>query len=152
MYKCVLFLNTFLTSIRKIDGIELWKVSTQNFNLGKSLYDKVSVLPSHQRTKMVILLPFCGVLWFRSKRYRIFLQIRSSFPKSLFCLINFLFSCDEQLKKWRCHSVRVFVCPFFFLLVSLKFLLVLKSFNGVSRQFKQCLKFNGSFKAVSRKF
>ena len=40
----------------------------------------------------------------------------------------------------------------FFLLVSLKFLLLLKSFNGVSRQFKECLKFNGSFKAVSRKF
>ena len=39
-----------------------------------------------------------------------------------------------------------------FLLVSLNFLLVLKSFNGVSRQFKECLKFNGSFKAVSRKF
>ena len=52
--------------------------------------------------------------------------------------------------------VRVSVCPsvrpLFFLLVSLKFLLVLKSFNGVSRQFKECLKFNGSFKAVSRKF
>ena len=47
---------------------------------------------------------------------------------------------------------RVFV-PFFSLsLVSLKFPLVLKSFNGVSRQFKECLKFNGSFKAVSRKF
>ena len=43
------------------------------------------------------------------------------------------------------------VC-FFFLLVSLKFLLGLKSFNGVSRQFKECLKFNGSLKAVSRKF
>ena len=40
----------------------------------------------------------------------------------------------------------------FFLVVSLKFLLVLKSFNGVSRQFKVCLKFNGSFKAVPRKF
>ena len=40
----------------------------------------------------------------------------------------------------------------FFLLVSLKFLLDLKSFNGVSRQFKECLKFNGSFKAVPRKF
>ena len=49
------------------------------------------------------------------------------------------------------------VCPcvcssLFFLLVSLKFLLVLKSFNGVSRQFKECLKFNGSFKAVSTMF
>ena len=43
-------------------------------------------------------------------------------------------------------------CVPFFLLVSLKFLLVLKSFNTVSRQFKECLKFNGSFKDVSRKF
>ena len=43
-------------------------------------------------------------------------------------------------------SLSLFVLPFvpFFLLVSLKFLLVLKSFNGVSRQFKECLKFNGS--------
>ena len=40
----------------------------------------------------------------------------------------------------------------YFLLVSLKFPLVLKSFNVVSRQFKGCLKFNGSFKDVSRKF
>ena len=48
-------------------------------------------------------------------------------------------------------SIRVFVCPFFFLLVSLKFLLVLKSFNGVSRQFKGCLKIKGSFKDVSKK-
>ena len=45
-----------------------------------------------------------------------------------------------------------FVRPLFFLLVSLKFLLVLKRFNGVSRQFKEGLKFNGSFKAVPRKF
>ena len=36
--------------------------------------------------------------------------------------------------------------------MSLRFFLVLKSLNGVSRQFKECLKFNGSFKAVSRKF
>ena len=54
------------------------------------------------------------------------------------------------------QSVRLFVFPFvrplFFLLVSLKFLLVLKSFNGVSRQFKECLKFNGSFKEVLRVF
>ena len=45
----------------------------------------------------------------------------------------------------------------FFLLVSLKFLLVLKSFNGVSRLFTGCLTFSfngvfGSFKEVSRKF
>ena len=36
--------------------------------------------------------------------------------------------------------------------MSLKFLLVLKSFNGVSRLFKECLKFKGSFKDVLRKF
>ena len=47
--------------------------------------------------------------------------------------------------------------PFFFLLVSLKFLLVLKSFYGVYRQFKECLMevsrvFQGSSKGVSRKF
>ena len=47
-------------------------------------------------------------------------------------------------------SVFPFV-PLFFLL-SLKFLLVLKSVNGVLMQFKECLKFNGSFKAVSRLF
>ena len=49
-------------------------------------------------------------------------------------------------------SVRVSVRPLFFLLLSLKFLLILKSVNGVSMQFEECLKFNGSFKAVSRKF
>ena len=46
----------------------------------------------------------------------------------------------------------------FFLLVSFKFSLVLKSFNGVSRMFKGCLKFKvsrifqGSFKGDDRKF
>ena len=52
------------------------------------------------------------------------------------------------------------VCSHFFLLVSLKFFLVLKSFNAVSRKFKGCLRFKGSpkgvyrgsFKSVSRKF
>ena len=43
-------------------------------------------------------------------------------------------------------------CVPFFLLVSLKFSLVLKSFNDVSRLSKGCLKFKGSFKDVSRKF
>ena len=47
---------------------------------------------------------------------------------------------------------RVSVFSFlFFLSVSLKFLLVLKSFNGISRLFKVCLKFQGSFRDVSRK-
>ena len=41
------------------------------------------------------------------------------------------------------------VRPLFFVLVSLKFPLVLKGFNVVSRQFKGCLKFIGSFKDVS---
>ena len=51
------------------------------------------------------------------------------------------------------QSVRVFVfSSLFFLLVSLKCLLLLKSFNCVSRQFKEFLKFNGGFKAVSRMF
>ena len=68
---------------------------------------------------------------------------------------NPIFSCNEQLKKWRCPSVCSFVfpsVPFLFLLVSLKFLLVLKIVNGVSRQFKECLKFNGSFKEFLRLF
>ena len=34
----------------------------------------------------------------------------------------------------------------------MKFLLVLKSFNGVSSQFKGCLRCNGSFKDISRVF
>ena len=51
------------------------------------------------------------------------------------------------------QSVCVSVRPsLFFLLVFLKFLLVFKSFNDVSRVFKGCLKFKGSFKDVSRKF
>ena len=65
-----------------------------------------------------------------------------------------IFSCNEQLKKLCCHSVCVFLCPFFrpfFLSVSLKFHLVLKSFNVVSRLFKGYLMFKGSFKNVSRK-
>ena len=40
----------------------------------------------------------------------------------------------------------------FFLLVFLKSFLALKSFNGVSRLFKGCLKFQGSFKEVLRVF
>ena len=53
----------------------------------------------------------------------------------------------------QCVHVSVFSCvrvfiPFFSL-VSLKFPLILKGFNVVSRQFKWCLKFIGSFKDVS---
>ena len=48
---------------------------------------------------------------------------------------------------------RVFVCAsHFFLLVSFKFLIVVKSLDGGSRQFKGCLKYNGSFKNASMKF
>ena len=36
--------------------------------------------------------------------------------------------------------------------MSLKFFVVLKSFNGVSREFKGCLKFKGDFKEVLRVF
>ena len=46
------------------------------------------------------------------------------------------------------QSVRSCFRPLFFLLVSLKFLLALKSFNSVSRQFKKCL----NLMEVSRKF
>ena len=72
-------------------------------------------------------------------------------------LHSYVFSCDEQLKMIRFHSVRPFVFPsvhpsLFFLFVSLKFLLVLKRVDGVSRQFKERLNFNGSFKEVLRVF
>ena len=45
----------------------------------------------------------------------------------------------------------MFVHPFS-LLVSLEFLLILKCFNGVSRPFKGCLNFKGSFEEVLRVF
>ena len=49
--------------------------------------------------------------------------------------------------------VRFFVfLSHFFLLVYLKFPLVLKRFSGVSRLFEGYLMFSGSFKDVSRKF
>ena len=57
---------------------------------------------------------------------------------------------DDVVTQFVFPFVRVSV-PFFSFSV-LVFHLVLKSFNGVSWQFKECLKFNGSFKAVSRKF
>ena len=61
--------------------------------------------------------------------------------------------CDEQLKKIEVTlSLSPFIRVYFFLLMSFKFLLVLKSFNGVSRQFKECFNFKGSFKSVSRLF
>ena len=55
-----------------------------------------------------------------------------------------VFSCDEQLKKWRRHSVCSFVRSsfrsLFFFLVAFEFYLVLKSVNGVSRKFQGCFK------------
>ena len=53
----------------------------------------------------------------------------------------------------RSNIVTQFVRPSpFFLLVSLKLFLVLKSVNGVSIKFKGCLKFKRCFKEVSRMF
>ena len=85
-----------------------------------------------------------------------------------------IFSCDEQLKKWWCHSVRPFVrslVPFFsfsvfgvrsalrkfqgrFKKVSRVFQ---RSFKGVKRKLQGCFKevsrlFQDSFKKVSRVF
>ena len=50
-----------------------------------------------------------------------------------------------------CFRVFVFPSPFF-LLFSLESYLVLKSFNGVSRKFQGCLKFQGCFEEVLRVF
>ena len=69
--------------------------------------------------------------------------------------VNFIKLFLAAMSSSRSDVVTQFVSssvPFFFLLVSLKFLLVLKSFNGVSRQFKECLNFNESFKKVLRVF
>ena len=54
-------------------------------------------------------------------------------------------------------SLSVFVCSFvrpslFFSFSVPVVSIVLKSFNGVIRMFKEYLKFKGSFKDVSRKF
>ena len=58
------------------------------------------------------------------------------------CLAAMSSSRSEVVTQFVRSFVRSFVFPsLFFLLVSLKFLLVLKSFNGVSRLFKVCLKF-----------
>ena len=53
-----------------------------------------------------------------------------------------------SLSLFMCCSVR----PLFFLLVSLEFFLVPKSFNAVSRKFKRCLKFQGCFNEVTGMF
>ena len=84
-------------------------------------------------------------------------QIESKTSRWIFFLLAAMSS------SWYDVSLSVFVRssfrPTFFLLLSLEFLLVLKSFNGVLRLFKEYLKLNevsrmfpGSLKDVSRKF
>ena len=71
----------------------------------------------------------------------------------LIYLIHLLAEMSSSRSDIVTQSVHSSVRPsLFFLLVSLKFLLVLKSFNGVSRLFKGYLKFTESLKDVSRKF
>ena len=68
-------------------------------------------------------------------------------------ILSFLAAMSSSRSDVVTQCVRVSVCMFaapFFLVVS--FSLVLKSFNGVSRMFKGCLKFIGSFKNISKKF
>ena len=66
---------------------------------------------------------------------------------------DLIFSCDGQLKKWRCHSVRSFVCH-----KEVFFKSKWKgSFKGVSRKFQESFKglvreFWVSFKGISKKF
>ena len=67
-----------------------------------------------------------------------------------------MYMCRSSRSDVVTQSVRLFVRSsvrtLFFLLLSLKFPLVLKSFYGVSGLLKRCLKFKGSFKDISRKF
>ena len=87
----------------------------------------------------------------------------SQFNCNCNCLLELslaIFSCDEQLKKGRCHSVRLFVRSsvrnLFFLSVSLELVVHLECQQGDSR----CLKgvfhvskvFQRSIKVVSRVF
>ena len=75
---------------------------------------------------------------------------RKNYPK-LFLTKNFywnnFFSCDEQLKKWRCHSVRSFVrplYPYFYFeafeanFVVLMFVVFHQCFTGILPVFHQC--------------
>ena len=84
--------------------------------------------------------------------YRVYVEFEFSCVNLYEFLAAMSSSRSDVVTQFVCVFVCVFVRPLFFLLVSLKFLLVLKSFNGVSRLFKGCLKFKGSFKDVSRKF
>ena len=42
-----------------------------------------------------------------------------------------IFSCDEQLKKWRCHSARLFIRSSF----TKEFFFSLKRYNGAEMEF-----------------
>ena len=61
-----------------------------------------------------------------------------------YCFVMFLAAMSSSRSDVVTHSVRSFVTKEFFL--------SLKSFNCVSRVFKGCLMFKGSFKDVWRKF
>ena len=87
----------------------------------------------------------------------------TTFPQNLILRV---FSCDEQLKKWRCHWLCPFVCIHSFWLSiqsiwSKMFYGYYKGvswvsqgcFKNVSRVFQRSLRvFQGSFKGVPRKF
>ena len=86
---------------------------------------------------------------------------KKCWSKNIFVNKNFVqnfFSCDEQLKKWRCHSFRSLVRPFvmkefFFSLRSYKD--VSRSLMGVSMKYQGCfmqVSWIGRSKVVSRKF
>ena len=51
-----------------------------------------------------------GSIWVIIFTTKVTLSLSSFFR--LFVVHSLIFSCNEQLKKWLCHSVRLFVCPF----------------------------------------
>ena len=96
--------------------------------------------------------PFFSLIIFQKNCRDLKLRSNQKFVKRIhrhrfiwFSKYNTIFSCDEQLMKWGCHSV----CSFVRSAPTKEFFLSLKSFNGVSRKFKGCLKFEGCFKEVS---
>ena len=95
--------------------------------------------------------PFFSLIIFQKNCRDLKLRSNQKFVKRIhrhrfiwFSKYNTIFSCDEQLMKWGCHSV----CSFVRSAPTKEFFLSLKSFNGVSRKFKGCLKFEGCFKEV----
>ena len=80
------FREISIFSIEFSEGLTavFWKV-----NWVRIAYEKISVLPSHQRTKMIILIPcskwtICFLLWCLlvwKQKFRIFLQMMPYFPK-----------------------------------------------------------------------